>query len=392
MPHATAARLRGFGTTIFAEMTALAAETGAINLGQGFPDEDGPREIVEAAAAALLAGPNQYTPARGVPELRAAVADHARRWYGRELDPDTQVQVAVGATEGIAAALLGILEPGDAVVTFEPYYDSYSAGIAMAGATRRTVALRPPDFGLDEDALRAAVRGDGSSGARTARVLILNSPHNPTGKVFTRDELERIAGVCREHDVIAICDEVYEHLAFDAAHVPLSTIDGMAERTLTVSSAGKTFALTGWKVGWVTGPPDLVTAAATAKQFLTFSGHGPLQHAVARALALDDAFFAAARDTLRARRDRLCAGLEAAGLTTYVPQGGYFAVVDVASIGETDGAGFCRGLGARCGVVGVPVGVFCDDADLGRTLVRFAYCKREDVIDEAARRLAGLSG
>jgi len=402
MPHQTATHLRGFGTTIFAEMTALATATGAINLGQGFPDEDGPLAVREAAAAALLAGPNQYTPGRGVPELRAAVADHARRWYGRDVDPEAQVQITVGATEGIAAALLGLCEPGDAVVTFEPYYDSYAAGIAMAGAERRTVPLRPPAFGLDVEALRAAVRGDADGprgtgpgarpgGARTARVLILNSPHNPTGKVFSRDELAQIAAVCVEHDVIAVCDEVYEHLAFDGEHVPLATLPGMAERTLTVSSAGKTFALTGWKTGWVTGPPELVSAVATAKQFLTFSGHGPLQVAVAGALAMDDAFFTTARDTLRARRDRLCAGLEAAGLTTYVPQGGYFAVVDVASIGETDGAAFCRGLAERCGVVGVPVSVFCDDPELGRTLVRFAYCKREDVIDEAAARLARLS-
>jgi N-succinyldiaminopimelate aminotransferase len=389
MPHPTASRLRGFGTTIFAEMTALATETGAINLGQGFPDEDGPRQIVEAAASALLAGPNQYTPGRGTPELRTAVAAHADRWYGSALEPQTHVHDPVGATEGIAAALLGVCEPGDGVVTFEPYYDSYAAGIAMAGAERRTVALRAPDFALDVDALRTAAAGEGTT--RAARVLVLNSPHNPTGKVFTRDELEQIAAVCRDHDLIAICDEVYEHLAYDGDHVPLATLEGMAERTLTVSSAGKTFALTGWKVGWVTGPADLVTAVATAKQFLTFSGHGPLQHAVARALALDDAVFARVRDTLRARRDRLCAGLEAAGLTTFVPQGGYFATVDVASIGESDGAAFCRELPARCGVVGVPVSVFCDDPDLGRTLVRFAFCKREDVIDEAAERLATLS-
>jgi N-succinyldiaminopimelate aminotransferase len=223
-------------------------------------------------------------------------------------------------------------------------------------------------------------------------VLVLNSPHNPSGKVFSRTELEQIAAVCREHDVVALCDEVYEHLAFDAEHVPLATIDGMAERTLTVSSAGKTFALTGWKVGWVTGPPELVAAVATAKQFLSFSGHGPLQLAVARALALDDAYFERGRATLRARRDRLCVGLQAAGLRTLVPQGGYFATVDVASIGEEDGAAFCRELPARCGVVGIPVGVFCDDPELGRTLVRFAYCKREDVIDEAAERLAALGG
>ena len=402
MPHETASRLRGFGTTIFAEMSALAHRTGAIDLGQGFPDQDGPREVLAAAADGLVAGPNQYTPARGVPELRDAIATHARRWHGRELDPATQVQVTIGATEGIAAAVLGLVEPDDAVVVLEPYYDSYAATIAMAGAERRTVALRPPSFGLDVDALRAAVRGDDAGrgtgpgarpgGGRPARALILNSPHNPTGRVLTRDELEQVAAVCREHDVIAICDEVYEHLAFDGEHVPLATLPGMAERTLTISSAGKTFALTGWKVGWVTGPPDLVTAVATAKQFLTFSGHGPLQRAVAGALALDDAFFTGVRETLRARRDRLCAGLEAAGLTTYVPQGGYFATVDVASIGETDGAAFCRALPERCGVVGVPVSVFCDDPDLGRTLVRFAFCKREDVIDEAAARLATLGG
>lgn len=391
MPHGTAAHLRGYGTTIFAEMTALAVETGAVNLGQGFPDEDGPLAIREIAAAALLAGPNQYAPGRGTPELRAAVAAHAARWYGREVDPDTQVQITVGATEGVAAAFLGLCEPGDAVVAFEPYYDSYGAGIAMAGAERRTVPLRAPGFGFDPDALRAAVRGD-HAGGRVARAIVLNSPHNPTGRVFSRDELEQVAAVCVEHDLIAICDEVYEHLAFDGEHVPLAVLPGMAERTLTVSSAGKTFALTGWKVGWVVGPPALVDAVATAKQFLTFSGHGPLQIAVAEALALDDAFFAGVRDTLRSRRDRLCAGLEAAGLTTYVPQGGYFATVDVASIGETDGAAFCRGLGARCGVVGIPVSVFCDDPDVGRTLVRFAFCKREDVIDEAAARLATLAG
>lgn len=392
MPHGTAAHLRGYGTTIFAEMTALAARTGAINLGQGFPDQDGPREVLEAASRALLAGPNQYTPGRGVPELRAAVAAHESRWYGREVDPETEVQITVGATEGVAAALLGLCEPGDAVVTFEPYYDSYSAGIAMAGAERRTVPLRAPEFGFDAEELRAAVAGGaGAGGGRPARALILNSPHNPTGRVFTRSELEQIAAVCREHDVVAICDEVYEHLAFDAEHVPLATLPGMAERTLTVSSAGKTFALTGWKVGWVTGPAELVAAVATAKQFLTFSGHGPLQLGVVHALGLPDEHFERTRETLRARRDRLCAGLRSAGLTTYVPQGGYFTTVDVASIGEDDGRAFCRALPERCGVVGVPVDVFCDDPDLGRTLVRFAFCKREDVIDEAAERLAGLS-
>jgi N-succinyldiaminopimelate aminotransferase len=388
MPHATAQRLAGFGTTIFAEMTALATRTGAINLGQGFPDVDGPAAVIEAAAEALRAGPNQYTPARGVPALREAIAGHAARWYGIGLDPETQVQVTVGATEGIAASLLGLCEPGDEVIVFEPYYDSYAAGIAMAGGVRRPVALRAPDFALDPEALRAAVR----AGRGRTRLLLLNSPHNPTGKVFSRDELEEIAAVCREHDLVAICDDVYEHLVFDGAHAPLATLEGMAERTLTVSSAGKTFALTGWKIGWVTGPPALVDAVATAKQFLTFSGHGPLQQAVAGALALPDDHFTGARDALRGKRDRLCAGLEAAGLATFVPAAGYFAVVDVASIGERDGHAFCLALPERAGVVGVPVSVFCDDPALAPTLVRFAFCKRDEVIEAAARGLAGLRG
>lgn len=391
MSDVTADRLRSFGTTIFTEMSALAQRTGSIDLGQGFPDVDGPVEVVEIAARALRDGPNQYAPARGIPELRQAVADHQRRFHGIELDPETQVQATVGATEGIAAALLGLANPGDAVIVFEPYYDCYAAAPAMAGATRRTVALRPPDFGLDVEALRAAARGDGHGG-RAARFLILNSPHNPTGKIFDRTELEQIAAVCREYELIAICDEVYEHLAFDAEHVPLCTLDGMAERTLTVSSAGKTFALTGWKVGWVTGPAPLVAAVAAAKQFLTFSGHGPLQRAVAHGLAMPDAFFADARDALRAKRDRLCAGLEATGLEVLRPAGGYFAVVDIRSIGEHDGRAFCRDLPARAGVVAVPVVAFYDDEPIGLPLVRFAYCKRDEVIDEAAGRLAGLRG
>lgn len=413
MADVTADRLRPFGTTIFTEMSALAQRTGSIDLGQGFPDADGPAEILEVAARALLDGPNQYAPARGVPELRQAVADHQRRFHGIELDPETQVQAVVGATEGIAAALLGLVDPGDVVIVFEPYYDCYAAAPALAGATRRTVSLRPPDFALDVEALRAAARGDVVRGGgsaqrpadgagayrrlpgddgRPARFLILNSPHNPTGKVFSRDELEQIAAVCREFDLIAICDEVYEHLAFDGEHVPLCTLDGMTERTLTVSSAGKTFALTGWKVGWVTGPEPLVAAVAAAKQFLTFSGHGPLQHGIAHALAMPGDYFVGARDALRAKRDRLCAGLEAAGLDVLRPQGGYFAVVDIRSIGEHDGRAFCRDLPARAGVVAVPVVAFYDDEAVGLPLVRFAYCKRDEVIDEAAARLAGLRG
>jgi N-succinyldiaminopimelate aminotransferase len=373
----TAARWAGFGTTIFTEMSALAERTGAINLGQGFPDEDGPAAVLEAAAAALRAGHNQYAPLPGVPALREAIAAHQARFYGIELDPDTQVQVTFGATEAIAAALLGLCEPGDEVVCFEPYYDSYAAGIAMAGAVRRPVTLRPPEWELDAAALAAA------AGPR-ARILLLNSPHNPTGKVFSVAELELIAELCRTRDLIAITDEVYEHIVFEGRHVPLATLPGMAERTLTISSLGKTFSVTGWKTGWACGPAALVAAVRTAKQYLTFAGGTPFQHAGAIALGLPDAVYADVAARLRAKRDRLCAGLAAAGLEVLVPAGTYFANVDAGR----DGATFCHELVERAGVVAIPTGVFYDDARAGATLVRFAFCKREEVIDEAARRLA----
>jgi N-succinyldiaminopimelate aminotransferase len=372
-----AARWRGFGTTIFTEMSALAERTGAINLGQGFPDEDGPDELLEAARTAIREGHNQYAPLPGVPALREAVAGHQRRFYGIELDPETQVQITFGATEAIAAALLGLCEPGDEVVCFEPYYDSYAAGIAMAGAQRRPVTLRPPDWAFDAEALAAAI-------TPRARVLLLNTPHNPTGKVFSRAELELVAAACREHDLIAITDEVYEHLVFDSEHVPLATLPGMAERTLTISSLGKTFSVTGWKTGWACGPADLVAAVRAAKQFMTFAGGTPFQHAGAAALALGDEVYTALADGLRAKRDRLCAGIEAAGLEAIRPAGTYFANAEVGR----DGAEFCRELVERAGVVAIPTSVFYDDEEAGRTLVRFAFCKREDVIDEAARRLA----
>ena len=312
-----------------------------------------------------------------MPALRAAVAEHQRRFYGIELDPETQVQVTFGATEAIAAALLGICEPGDDVVCFEPYYDSYAAGIAMAGATRRPVTLSPPRWGLDPDQLEAAI-------TRRARVLLLNTPHNPTGKVFSRQELELISEACIEHDLIAVTDEVYEHLVFDGEHVPLSTLPGMRERTLTISSLGKTFSVTGWKIGWATGPADLVAATRTAKQFLTFAGGTPFQHAGAVALRLGDEVYDALARELRSKRDHLCDGLAGAGLEVLKPAGTYFANVDTAR----DGTAFCRELVERAGVVAIPTGVFYDDAEAGRTLVRFAFCKRAEVIDEAARRLA----
>jgi N-succinyldiaminopimelate aminotransferase len=379
-----ASRLAGFGTTIFAEMSALAARTGAINLGQGFPDTDGPDEVIEAAVAALRGGQNQYPPGPGTPALREAIAAHQRRFYGIELDPDGEVLVTTGATEAIAAALLALCEPGDEVVTFEPYYDSYAACIAMAGATRRLVTLRPPDYAIDPDELAAAFT------PRTRAVLV-NSPHNPTGKVFTRAELEQIAAQCRDRDVLAITDEVYEHLVFDGReHVPLTTLPGMAERTVTISSSGKTFSFTGWKIGWATGPRALVSAVQTAKQFLTFVSGAPFQPAIAHALGLDDAYFESFRAGLQAKRDRLCAGLEAAGLDVLRPAGTYFVTTDIRPLGEHDGHAFCLSLPERAGVVAVPTVVFYDAKDVGRPLVRFAFCKRDEVIDEAASRLGGL--
>ena len=379
-------RLAGFGTTIFAEMSALAERTGAINLGQGFPDTDGPEEVLEAAVEALRGGHNQYPPGPGIPALRAAIAEHQRRFYGIEVDPDGEVLVTTGATEAIAAAMLALCEPGDEVVTFEPYYDSYAACIALAGARRRPVTLRPPGYEIDPDALAAAF-------SPRTRLVLLNSPHNPTGKVFTRAELELVASHCRERDVLAVCDEVYEHLVYDGReHVPLATLPGMAERTLTISSAGKTFSVTGWKIGWACGPRALVAAVQTAKQFLTFVSGAPFQPAIAHALGLPDAYFESFRADLEGKRDRLCDGLEAAGLEVFRPAGTYFVIADIRALGEQDGHAFCLSLPERAGVVAVPTVVFYDDKDAGRSLVRFAFCKRDDVIDAAAARLARLRG
>ncbi|ROS76983.1 pyridoxal phosphate-dependent aminotransferase [Cellulomonas sp. PhB143] len=380
--------------TVFAEMTQLATATGAINLGQGFPDVDGPAWVQELAVDAIRAGHNQYAPGDGVPPLRRAVADHQRRRYGLDLDPDTQVLVTTGATEAIAATLLALAGPGDEVVTLEPFYDSYAASIAMAGATHVTVPLvaTPAGFRLDREALRRAV------GPRT-RIVLLNSPHNPTGTVLDADELAAIAAAAREHDAIVVTDEVYEHLVFDdARHVPVATLPGMAQRTLAISSAGKTFSFTGWKVGWLTGPAELVTAVRTVKQFLTYSSGPAFQHAVAGALADDDAPRALAT-SLAARRDLLCAGLVAAGFDVTVPRGTYFVVADGAPLGFADGWDLCRRLPDLAGVVGVPVSAFCGtDADgdpsaTARALasrVRFTFVKREEVLRDAVGRLAAL--
>jgi N-succinyldiaminopimelate aminotransferase len=378
-------RLRPFTSTIFAEMTALATRTGAVNLGQGFPDTDGPAEMLATAQRAIADGVNQYPPGPGRQELREAIAEHRRR-YGTEYDPDSQVLVTVGATEAIAAALLALVEAGDEVLLIEPYYDSYAASVALAGATRKVVSLVEDGdrFALDVDALRAAVT------PRT-KALLLNSPHNPSGTVFTRQEMEEVARLCQEHDLVAITDEVYEHLIFDGReHVTLSSLPGMYERTLAISSSGKTFNSTGWKIGWVCGPAELVAAVRAAKQFLTFVGGAPFQPAVAYALRNEMAWVDQLRDDLQRKRDRLSAGLADAGFDVRSAAGTYFVCADVRPLGFSDGAELCRQLPERIGVAGVPVQVFTDHPEQWQHLVRFAFCKRDEVIDEAIARLRKL--
>ncbi|MCX4665587.1 pyridoxal phosphate-dependent aminotransferase [Streptomyces sp. NBC_01381] len=385
-------RLAEFGTTIFAEMSALAVKTGAINLGQGFPDTDGPEEIREAAVRALRDGRgNQYPPGPGIPELRTAIADHQRRTYALSYDPDREVLVTAGATEAIAASLLALVEPGDEVIALEPYYDSYAASIALAGGKRVPVTLRPDPaesrFRLDLDELRDAIT------PRT-RLLLLNTPHNPTGTVLTRDELTQIAALAVERDLLVITDEVYEHLVFDdgdgTTHIPLASFPGMRERTVTIGSAGKTFSFTGWKVGWVTSTPELVTAVRSAKQFLTYVASGPFQYAIAEALALPDTYFSSFREDMRAKRDLLGAGLTAAGFDVYRPAGTYFITTDIRPLGESDGFAFCRALPEHIGVVAIPNAVFYDHRDAGAPFVRFAFCKKDEVLAEAVSRLKSL--
>jgi N-succinyldiaminopimelate aminotransferase len=376
-------RMRPHTSTIFAEMSALALRTGAINLGQGFPDTDGPPSLLSDAAANVQGGINQYPPGIGIPELRSAVAEHQRRFYGLEVDPDA-VLVTTGATEAIASAVLALCEPGDEVVTFQPYYDSYAATIALAGAELRAVPLRPPSFGFDPDELRAAFS------ART-RLVLVNTPHNPTGAVFDREQLTLIGELAAEHDAVIVTDEVYEHMTYDGRpHVPMATLPGLAERTLTISSVGKTFSVTGWKVGWVHGPGELVSAVRAVKQFLTYVSGAPFQPAIAAALGLPDSFYTGLAADLQRKRDLLSNGLREAGFTVFDTGGTYFVVTDVTALGFSDGAEFCWSLPERIGVAAVPVSVFCADPDLGRSLVRFAFCKRDEVLTEAVSRLAAL--
>lgn len=382
----TVARLAPFGETIFAEMSALAVKHDAINLGQGFPDADGPASMLAAACDAINGGRNQYPPGIGVPELRRAVAAHAERHYDLRYDADSEVLITVGATEAIAGAVMGLVEPGSEVILIEPYYDSYAATVAMAGAIRRTVPMVPDGdgFRLDRVALANAF------GPKTAAIVV-NSPHNPTGTVLSVDDLRAIAELCIHHDVVAIADEVYEHLLFDARpHVSLASLPGMRERTIRISSAAKTFNCTGWKVGWLCAPSELVVGARAAKQFMSFVGSGPFQPAVAYALDAEMDWVATSRTALQGKRDVISQALASAGFGVHRSEATYFVCADPRPLGYDDGAAFCRALPERIGVAAVPISAFVDDPAPWKHLVRFAFAKNDDALAEAARRLARL--
>ncbi len=371
--------------TIFAEMSALAAATGAINLGQGFPDEDGPEEVLEAARQAITNGLNQYPPGLGMPVLRTAIAAHQERFYGIRVDAETEVLVTAGATEAIAATILALTDEGDEVVTFEPFYDEYGAITALGRATMVTVPLRAPTFNPDPDDLRAAVTDK-------TRLIIVNTPHNPTGAVFSRQILDLVVELAHRHDALIVTDEVYEHLRFDGAHVPISSLPGAFERTITISSGGKTFSTTGWKIGWIVAPAALIAPIASVKQYLTYVNGAPFQPAIAVGLGMPDEFFANVAATLKRKRDILSQGLLAAGFGVSTPEAGYFVIADAAPLGIDDAAEFCRALPGLAGVVAVPVTAFvrAEHSHDYSSLVRFAFCKRFDVLDRAASRLAEL--
>jgi N-succinyldiaminopimelate aminotransferase len=371
--------------TIFAEMSALATATGAINLGQGFPDEDGPAEVLDAARQAISDGINQYPPGIGMPVLRSAISDHQRRFYGLEVDPDREVLVTAGATEALAATILALTDVGDEIVTLEPFYDSYAAIAGLSGATHVTVPLRAPDFQPDHDDLRASITD------RT-RLILINSPHNPTGTVLPRETLALIVELAHQHDALIVTDEVYEHLVFDQPHLPIASLPGAAERTISISSGGKTFNTTGWKIGWITAPAEIIAAILAVKQFLTFVNGAPFQPAIAVGLALPDSYFATAAATLKSKRDILSAGLAAAGFTISTPRAGYFVIADAAPLGHTDAASFARQLPELAGVVGIPVTAFVRPENRApyASLMRFAFCKRTSVLEQASARLAQL--
>ncbi len=387
-PYLTS-RLQGFGTTIFTEMTLLAQRHDAVNLGQGFPDFDGPEPIKEAAIRAILGGHNQYCRMTGLPELNRAVAAHQERFYRLAYDPDREVTVMNGATEALFATFQALCEVGDEVVFFEPFYDSYRACVAAAGGVERLVTLRHPeggpteqgpDFGYDPEDLERAI-------TPKTRIILLNTPHNPTGKVFSRREIEHVAEICRRHDLLAVADEVYEHLVFDGEHVPIASLPGMRERTITISSTGKTFSMTGWKIGWACAPEPLSAAVRTAHQFITFCNSAPLQPAMAEALGASDDFYRGLEAEYRERRDRLCRGLEAVGFGVRPPAGTYFVLADIRPLGYDDDVEFCRMLPEKVGVAAIPPTAFYVNKAEGRHLIRFAFCKTREVLDEAIERL-----
>jgi N-succinyldiaminopimelate aminotransferase len=377
------ARLQGYTSTIFSEMSALALATESINLGQGFPDVDGPDSIKRAAINAIEAGHNQYPPLNGISELRSAIASHQRRYYGLEFDPANEILVTAGATEAIAACLLSLCEGGDEVVMFEPYYDSYAACTAMAGAQRRVVQLHAPDWSFEPEALESAITD------RT-RLILVNTPHNPTGKVFSQAELQLIADVARRHDLLVITDEVYEHLVYESPHLSLASLPGMAERTITISSAAKTFSVTGWKVGWACARPELIAAIRSAKQFLTYVNAAPFQHAISQGLDESDDYLIEAADVLRQKRDFLSSGLEGAGFQVFPSHGTFFLTTDITPLTDEDGYAFCLELPKRCGLVAIPSSVFYDDKDAGGHLVRWMFSKRSEVLEDAVERLSQL--
>ena len=377
-------RVRDFGTTIFYEMTELANRYQAVNLGQGFPDFPGPDFLKKAAIDAILSDMNQYAPGKGQPRLRQAIAVKMERHYGRTVDPETELTVTVGATGAIFATILGLVDPGDEVILFEPYYDSYLPATQIAGGVPRFYTLQPPDWRIDEAELRALF-------SDKTKLILINTPHNPTGKVFSKGELSLIADLCRQHDVIAVTDEVYEHIVFDdCRHVPLAGLPGMADRTVTISSAGKTFSMTGWKVGWAVAPPDLIQAILRVHQFMTYCGATPLQEAVAIALQTSPDYYAKLAAMYQANRDFLADVLAEVGLKPLMPQGTYFMMADISHLGFPDDVAFCRYLTREVGVTAIPPSAFYSDPADGAKLVRFAFCKTRSVLEEGARRLMKL--
>lgn len=384
-PPSVTRRLAPFGVTVFTEMTSLAVAHDAINLGQGFPDWDG-AEFAKAAAAASMAagGADQYPPSAGIPQLRSVLAERYTRLLGRPVDPDTEVTVTSGCTEALAACFLGLVEEGDEVVVIEPFYDSYPVGISLAGAVARPVTLRPPHFRLDPDELAAAFS------SRT-RAVVVNTPHNPTGRVFTRQELEVVADLCQAHDAIAISDEVYEEMTYGPEMVRLATLPGMAERTVSLSSVGKTYSLTGWKVGWAVAPPHLTAGVRAAHQYMTFATPTPVQHGTVAALGAPDEFYADLRREYQALRDLLGSGLAGIGFDVHMPEGTYFLLAGYRHLSQEDDRTFARRLTKEARVAVVPPSVFFTDPADGNGMVRFAFCKRPEVLEEALRRLEAFA-